>query len=92
MIKRAPIELPPDVARRFLEDMRDFFAERNGIKRDEIASRQMRGRIAAPNLPHSTYRGMRCNHWLLSQVAEAYGPKHDDLHFSESHTLKSERR
>jgi hypothetical protein len=24
-----PIELPPDVARRFLEDMRAFFAEKN---------------------------------------------------------------
>jgi hypothetical protein len=41
MIKRAPIELPPDVARRFLEDMRAFFAEKNGSKRDEIAARQL---------------------------------------------------
>jgi hypothetical protein len=35
------IELPPEVARRFLEDMRAFYAEKNPIKRDEIAGRQM---------------------------------------------------
>ena len=38
---RKPLELPPDVARRFVQDMRDFFAEKNGIKRDEIAARQL---------------------------------------------------
>jgi hypothetical protein len=36
-----PIELPPAVARRFLEDMRAFFADESQIKRDEIAGRQM---------------------------------------------------
>ena len=35
------LELPPDVARRFVEDMRAFFAEPNAIKRDEIAARQL---------------------------------------------------
>jgi hypothetical protein len=29
------------VARRFMEDMRAYFAEKNAIKRDEIAGRQM---------------------------------------------------
>ena len=38
---RKPIELPPAVARRFLEDMRAYFAETNLIKRDEIAIRQL---------------------------------------------------
>jgi hypothetical protein len=38
---RKPIELPPDFARRFAEDMRAWFAETNLIKRDEIASRQL---------------------------------------------------
>jgi hypothetical protein len=42
MIKRAPIELPPEVARRFFKDMRAFRSERNPIKRDEIAARQRR--------------------------------------------------
>lgn len=36
-----PIELPPEVASRFLEDMRAYFAEPNLVKRDEIAARQM---------------------------------------------------
>ena len=36
-----PIELPPAVARRFVEDMRAFHAEPNAIKRDEIAARQL---------------------------------------------------
>ena len=41
MIKRAPLELPPKVARRFVEDRRAFFAERDVIKQDEIAARQL---------------------------------------------------
>jgi hypothetical protein len=36
-----PIELPPEVAKAFVADMRVFFAEPNLIKRDEIAARQM---------------------------------------------------
>jgi hypothetical protein len=42
MIKRQPLELPPDVARAFVEDMRAYFAEENPIKRDGIAVRQLR--------------------------------------------------
>jgi hypothetical protein len=38
MIKRLPLELPPAVARRFLEDMRAFHA----IKGDQIAGRRAR--------------------------------------------------
>jgi len=37
---RKPIELPPGVAQRFVEDMRTYFAEKNQIKRDGIAARQ----------------------------------------------------
>jgi hypothetical protein len=33
--------LPPEVARRFVEDMEAFHAEPNAIKRDEIAARQL---------------------------------------------------
>jgi len=36
-----PIELPPAVAPRFVEDMRAFFAEKDGIKADAIAARQL---------------------------------------------------
>jgi hypothetical protein len=40
-MKLADIEIPPGVARRFVEDMCAYFAETNPIKRDEIAGRQM---------------------------------------------------
>jgi hypothetical protein len=36
-----PIELPPDVARRFFKDLRAFLAEKNTIKADGIAVRQL---------------------------------------------------
>lgn len=35
------LDLPPQVARRFVEDLRAYFAEPNVIKRDEIAARQL---------------------------------------------------
>jgi hypothetical protein len=38
---RKPLDLPPAVARAFIKDMREFFAEENGHKRDEIAARQL---------------------------------------------------
>jgi hypothetical protein len=38
---RKPIELPPAVGRAFVRDMRAFLAEKNPIKRDEIAARQL---------------------------------------------------
>jgi hypothetical protein len=41
LMPRNPLDLPPEVARRFVEDMLAFFAETNSIKRDEIAARQM---------------------------------------------------
>ena len=38
---RKQLELPPEVARAFVEDMRAFFAEKNGVKADGIAARQL---------------------------------------------------
>jgi hypothetical protein len=38
---RKPLDLPPDVARAFVPDMRAFFAEKNPIKRDEVAARKL---------------------------------------------------
>jgi hypothetical protein len=38
---RKQLEVPPAVARAFVEDMHAFFAEPNAIKRDEIAARQL---------------------------------------------------
>ncbi len=40
-MKLTDIDIPPDVAGRFLEDMHAFFSEPYRIKRDEIAGRQM---------------------------------------------------
>ena len=40
-LRGKPLELPPEVARRFFEDMRAFHRERNPIKRDDIAARQL---------------------------------------------------
>jgi hypothetical protein len=37
-MRSKPLELPPDVARRFLEDMRAFHAEKNTVKAAEIAA------------------------------------------------------
>ena len=42
MVVRKPLDLPPDVARSFVQDMRAYFAEDNPIKRDGIAVRQLR--------------------------------------------------
>jgi hypothetical protein len=35
------MNLPPEVARRFVADLEAYFAERDPIKRDEIAVRQL---------------------------------------------------
>jgi hypothetical protein len=48
------MELPPEIARRFVEDMEAFHAEPNAIKRDEIAARQLhalRGEHRRPRDP-----------------------------------------
>jgi hypothetical protein len=41
MIKRAPLEIPAAVARQFMADLQDYYAEDDAVKRDEIASRQL---------------------------------------------------
>ena len=38
MIMRKPPEISREIAKRFLRDMRDFHAELNPIKRDQIAA------------------------------------------------------
>jgi hypothetical protein len=38
---RKPIELPLEIAKAFVRDMRAFHAEKGAIKRDEIAIRQL---------------------------------------------------
>jgi hypothetical protein len=42
-IKRTmPLDLPPDVAKAFAEDMKAFLVERSAMRRDELAARQLR--------------------------------------------------
>jgi hypothetical protein len=36
-----PLEPPPEVARRFFKDLRAFLAEKDAIKADAIAARQL---------------------------------------------------
>jgi hypothetical protein len=38
---RKPLDLPPAVARAFVKDMRAYFAEDDGHRRDAIAVRQL---------------------------------------------------
>lgn len=56
-LKRKPLELPSDLAQRFVRDMRKFHAERNPFKRDEIAAgtlhdlkRHYTGRLRVPDV------------------------------------------
>ncbi|QIG92079.1 hypothetical protein [Bradyrhizobium sp. 6(2017)] len=37
-ITRKPLEIPPEVSRQFADDMQAFHAERDPLKRDEIAA------------------------------------------------------
>jgi hypothetical protein len=64
MIKLKPLELPPEVARRFFEDMRAFHREPNPIKRDEIAARQLHAL--------GEYRRPRDRKLRLSDVKELF--------------------
>jgi hypothetical protein len=54
-----PKELPPEVAQRFFEGMRAFLVEKNAIKRDEIAARQLHALEATFSGQASTFRRER---------------------------------
>jgi len=64
---RKPKELPPAVARRFVEDMHSFFLEPDAIKRDEIAARQL-------HALRQHYAGQLC----LTDVKEMFLRMSDD--------------
>jgi predicted DNA-binding protein (UPF0278 family) len=56
-LKRKTVEIPADVAHRFMSDVRAYFAEPNKLKRDEIAGGTMRmlrehyrGRLRVPDV------------------------------------------
>lgn len=41
-VKRSAPELPPDIAREFVDAMEAYFTEEDGVKRDQIAVLQLR--------------------------------------------------
>ena len=73
MIKRAPLDLPPDVARAFVDDMRTYFAEENPIKRDGIGVRQLRAL--------REHQGPREKKLRLSDVKELFAQMKDHTNF-----------
>ena len=56
---RKPLDLPPAVARAFVEDMRAYFTEENPIKRDGIAVRQLRALREHRDVEHVFKTGRR---------------------------------
>src|ERR1700727_1104185 len=66
---RKPLDLPPAVARAFVEDMRAYFAEENPIKRDGIAVRQLRAL--------REHQGPREKKLRLSDVKELFAQMKD---------------
>jgi hypothetical protein len=71
MIARKPLELPPAVARRFIEDMRAYFAEPKATKRNEMAARQLR--VLRGHL------GPRDKKLRVSDVAQMFRQMKDEL-------------
>ena len=74
MIARKPLDLPPDIARAFVDDMRAYFAEENPIKRDGIAVRQLRAL--------REHQGPREKKLRLSDVKELFAQMKDRTTFS----------
>ena len=69
MIVRKPLDLPPAVARAFVDDMRAYFAEGNRYKQDEIAPRQLHAL--------KEYQGPRDKKLRLDGVKEMFAQMKD---------------
>ncbi len=69
MIKRAPLDLRPRVARAFIGAMVDYFVEANPIKRDAIAAHQLD--------VLKRYQGPREKKLRLSDVKEMFAQMRD---------------
>lgn len=70
---RKQLDLPPDVAHTFVDDMRAYFAEDNPIKRDGIAVRQLRAL--------REHQGPREKKLRLSDVKEMFAQMKDHTNF-----------
>jgi hypothetical protein len=64
-------DLPPDAARRFVDDMRAYHAEKSGAKREEIAARQ--AWLLNEHLPR------RARRVRTTEVAEVFGLMKENL-------------
>jgi hypothetical protein len=71
---RKQLDLPPAVARAFVDDMRAYFAEENPIKRDGIAVRQLRAL--------REHQGPREKKLRLSDVKEMFAQMKDHTTFA----------
>jgi hypothetical protein len=69
--KRTPLEIPPEISKRFVHDMQAFFAEGNAIKQDEIAARQLHAL--------NEHRGPRDRPLRLPDVKKLFLLMRDDL-------------
>lgn len=65
------IDLPPEIARRFVEDMRAYLAEPNRIKQDEIAARQLE--------PLNKYRTNKMKKIRIHDVREMFDMMREHL-------------
>ena len=70
----AKIDLPPAIARAFVEDMKAYFAEENPIKREGIAVRQLRAL--------REHQGPREKKLRLSDVKELFAQMKDQTNFA----------
>jgi hypothetical protein len=70
-VTRKPLDLPPAVARGFVEAMNDYFAESDKTKRDAIAAHQLS--------VLSKYQGPREKALRLSDVKEMFEQMRNDL-------------
>lgn len=71
MTLRRQLELPPDVAKEFVRDMRAFHREKSQIKRAEIAARQ---RFAL-----SQFQGPRDKALRVSEVIKMFQEMRDSV-------------
>jgi hypothetical protein len=70
-LRRKALELPPDVAKAFVRDMRAYFKAKDQNKRDEIAGRQ---RFAL-----SEFQGPRDKKLRLTEIVKMFNEMKDSI-------------
>ena len=72
MVVRKPLDLPPDVARSFVQDMRAYFAEDNPIKRDGIARAAASRPQGARRAAREKIQAVRCKSDVFRDEADLW--------------------